>query len=202
MKVDEYGKKLHEMEATYKNDRVSEAFRSEYARFAKSHMSRGEIDEAIDMYELALEDDPINSYLHDRFAWLLINKTNNFDKALELSEKAFELDSNNIDAIVNIALSHYKLKNIENGDRFIELSVKRGRSEAFGLLRKGIARYQIAKQLSNSKLSIKLYNEAIKYFNNTKDSLKSNVMAGYEAKINSDASRYYELTLKRLNDMK
>lgn len=202
LKVDEYGKKLHEMEATYKNDRVSEAFRSEYARFAKSHMSRGEIDEAIDMYELALEDDPINSYLHDRFAWLLINKTNNFDKALELSEKAFELDSNNIDAIVNIALSHYKLKNIENGDRFIELSVKRGRSEAFGLLRKGIARYQIAKQLSNSKLSIKLYNEAIKYFNNTKDSLKSNVMAGYEAKINSDASRYYELTLKRLNDMK
>lgn len=201
-KVDEYGKKLHEMEATYKNDRVSEAFRSEYARFAKSHMSRGEIDEAIDMYELALEDDPINSYLHDRFAWLLINKTNNFDKALKLSEKAFELDSNNIDAIVNIALSHYKLKNIEDGDRFIELSVKRGRSEAFGLLRKGIARYQIAKQLSNSKLSIKLYNEAIKYFNNTKDSLKSNIMAGYEAKISSDASRYYELTLKRLNDMK
>lgn len=197
-----YGEKLKEMEKSYKTDRVSEAFRSEYARFAKSHTDRGEIDKAIEMYELALIDDPINSYLYDRFAWLLINKTNNFEKALELSQKAFDLDKNNVDAMVNLALSYYKLKNIKKGDEFIELCVKKGRSEAFVLLRKGIARYQIAKNLSDNKYAISLYNEAIKYFGNTQDSVKSGVITGYEAKIRDDAVRYNNLSLKRLNDMK
>lgn len=197
-----YGEKLKEMEKSYKTDRVSEAFRSEYARFAKSHTDRGEIDKAIEMYELALIDDPINSYLYDRFAWLLINKTNNFEKALELSQKAFDLDKNNIDAMVNLALSYYKLKNIRKGDEFIELCVKKGRSEAFVLLRKGIARYQIAKNLSDNKYAIGLYNEAIKYFGNTQDSVKSGAITGYEAKIRDDAVRYNNLSLKRLNDMK
>lgn len=200
--VEEYGKKLHEMQATYNNDRVSEAFRSEYARFAKSHMNRGEIDEAIEMYELALEDDPINSYLHDRFAWLLINKTNSFDKALALSKKAFELDNNNIDAIVNIALSYYKLKNIDEGDRFIEISVKKGRSEAFGLLRKGIARYQIAKHVKRYEETVSLYNEAIRYFKKIQENNRGLITTGYEAKIKDDAIRYHNLALKKLNDLK
>ncbi|WP_201619234.1 tetratricopeptide repeat protein [Psychrobacter maritimus] len=190
------------MEKSYKTDRVSEAFRSEYARFAKSHTDRGEIDKAIEMYELALVDDPINSYLYDRYAWLLINKTNNFEKALFLSEKAFELDQNNIDAMVNVALSYYKLKNIKKGDEFIELCVKKGRSESFVFLRKGIARYQIAKNSSDNKYAVSLYNEAIKFFNKIGYNTKSEAITGYEAKIRDDAVRYHNLSLKRLNDMK
>lgn len=201
-KAELYGKKLQEMEKSYKTDRVSEAFRSEYARFAKSHTDRGEIDKAIEMYELALVDDPINSYLYDRYAWLLINKTNNFEKALLLSEKAFELDQNNIDAMVNVALSYYKLKNIKKGDEFIELCVKKGRSESFVFLRKGIARYQIAKNSSDNKYAVSLYNEAIKFFNKIGYNTKSEAITGYEAKIRDDAVRYHNLSLKRLNDMK
>lgn len=200
--VTTYMDKIHSMELAYKTDRVSEAFRSEFARFAKIHTDKGEIVQAIEMYELALRDDPLNSYLYDRYAWLLINKTDYFSKALELAQKAHDLDKNNIDAIVSIALAFYKLGNLGKGDSYIDLSVQKGRSEAFSFLRKGMARYQIAnKSISNQEKEI-LYTTAIKYLRKSQDSLRNEPVMSYEAKIRNDASRYINLSLKRYNRLK
>lgn len=198
-KVMDYSNKMKETELSYRTDRVSEAFRSEFAKLAKIHNDNNEIDEAVEMYELAIKDDPINAYLHDRYAWLLINRTENFPRALELSKKAYELDRNNIDAVVSIALSFYKLHNLDEGDKYIDISVEKGRSGSFGFLRKGIARYQIAKKTTNHDRKKMLYANAIKYLKNSQDSLKGKPVASYEAKMKKDASRYLEFSLKEHN---
>lgn len=197
-----YIDKIDSMELAYKTDRVSEAFRSEFARFAKIHTDKGEILQAIEMYELALKDDPLNSYLYDRYAWLLINRTDYFSKALKLAQKAHELDKNNIDAIVNIALAFYKLGNLGKGDEYIDMSIKKGRSEAFSFLRKGIARYQTANKSTGEQEKKDLYTNAIKYLKKSQDSLRNEPVMSYEAKIRNDASRYINLSLRRYNNLR
>ena len=86
--VDNYAIERERIEREYRSDRVDEAFRSEYAKAAKVLYGKGEISEAIEMYELAIEDDPLNSALFDRFAWLLFNKTDKLGYAKAMGEKS------------------------------------------------------------------------------------------------------------------
>lgn len=197
-----YIEKVTAMQKAYRSDRVSEAFRSEPARFAKIYNDQGETSQAIDMYEIAIQEDPLNSYLHERYAWLLINKTNRFEKGLNLANKALELDENNVDAVVGMALAYYKLENLIKGDEYIDKSIGKGRSEAFGLLRKGIARYHIANKIKNNKDKENLYAQSIKYLRKSQDSLRNTTAVGYEAKVKSSASSYLNLALKRYNDLR
>jgi tetratricopeptide (TPR) repeat protein len=158
--VDKYAVARDRIEKEYKSDRVAEAFRSEYAKAAKVFANKDDIPNAIEMYELAIADDPINSALHDRFAWLLFNKTEKFDYAKRMAEKAVELDSQNCDALVDLALIHYRLEDLDSGDKYIDLSRKHGRSYSFCMLRKSIARYHQSKNESYIDNAISLLEDA------------------------------------------
>ncbi|MFL1526212.1 hypothetical protein [Pseudomonas sp. O230] len=139
--ADKYVEERAKIEKEYREDRVAEAFRSEFAKAAKVHADRGDIPGAIEMYDLALTDDPLNSALHDRFSWLMLNKGRDIERAKELSERAVELDQNNSDALVGLALANYRLGDIAQGDINIDNAGRKGRGPSFCHLRKAIARY-------------------------------------------------------------
>lgn len=194
--VDSYANEREKIDKEYRADRVAEAFRSEYAKAAKVYVDKGDISNAIDMYELAIEDDPINSSLHDRFSWTLLNKTTDFEYAKKISEKAVGLDENNCDAIVGLALVHYRLGSISDGDKFIDHARKAGRSFSFCLLRKAIARYYQAKDEESIDLKIELLETSLELLEqaeriNTRSS-------GYDAKNKKDIQRYQGLARSRL----
>ena len=196
-KVDQYAVERERIDKEYQADRIAEAFRSEYARAAKVHADKGEIESAIEMYELAIEDDPVNSSLHDRFSWLLLNKANRFKYAKKMSEKAVELDDNNCDAIVGLALSCYRLGDIEEGDKYIDYAEEKGRSSSFCLLRKAIARYHNARELSHIDDKIKCLEETFVILELAEKRNRGN--GGYDAKNSRDIKRYKELTRTKLS---
>ncbi|MGN4934599.1 tetratricopeptide repeat protein [Aeromonas rivipollensis] len=188
--TDNYVSKRMEIETQYKSDRVAEAFRNEYAKAAKVYGDKGDIDNAIYMYELALEDDPLNSALHDRFSWYLLNKTEHYEYAKAISEKAIALDEGNCDAIVVLAIIHYRLGDIPSGDKYIDKAQQKGRSFSFCLLRKAIARYHKARNENNidNKISTlefakALLEQAEKYLS---------MKGGYDAKNRTDITFYLE----------
>lgn len=195
-KVDKYAETRDRIEKEYKSDRVAEAFRSEYAKAAKVFANNNDIHSAIEMYELAIEDDPINSSLHDRFAWLLFNKTEKFEYAKRMAEKAVELDPNNCDALVDLALIHYRLEDLYSGDKYIELARKHGRPYSFCLLRKSIARYHQSKNVLDVNNAISLLEKAEKQLliaerqNEKSDS--------YHAKNLKEIKKYQGLTRSKL----
>jgi tetratricopeptide (TPR) repeat protein len=198
--VDKYSAARDKVEKEYKSDRVAEAFRSEYAKAAKVCVDKGEIKDAIDMYELAIEDDPLNSALHDRFAWLLFNKTQDFSHAKEMAERAVELDPDNCDALVSLALIYYRLKDISSGDVYIDRAEKKGRTFSFCLLRKSIARYHQASNLDDLDESISMLEDALGKLIMAE---KRNVMkGGYHAKNLSNIKRYQDLTRSKLANLR
>ncbi|MBF4301953.1 tetratricopeptide repeat protein, partial [Vibrio anguillarum] len=125
-------------------DRVFDAFRNEYAKAAKVEVDKERYDEAIELFKLAVIDDPCNSALHDRFAWLYLNKKSDPINALAHAKKAVELNPHNADALVLVALSYYHSDDLKNGDAYIDLAEAEGRTKSFCLLRKAIARYHYA----------------------------------------------------------
>lgn len=198
--VESYIKQKEEVEKDFRTDRVTEAFRNNTAKAAKIYVDKGEIDNAIIMYELAIQEDPLNSYLHDRFSWLLLNRTTKFDEALWLSNRAVELDSNNVDAIVGLALANYRCGNLKEGDTYIDLSINKGRSKSFGLLRKAIARFHEANKKSNEEEKLKLYSECQDFL---KIAEKSNLKNhSYDAKNKENILKYKELTLAKINQIR
>lgn len=139
--VDKYTHERIKIEKEYKEDRVSEAFRSEFSKVAKVAVDNNDFPKALEYYKLAVEDDPFNSALHDRFSWFLSNKINDLPLALEMALRAVELNETNCDALVNIALIYYRQANITSGDEYIDKAESRGRAKSFCCLRKAIARY-------------------------------------------------------------
>lgn len=195
-KIDQYLAEREKVEKEYQTDRIAEAFRSEYARSAKVYADNGDVENAIEMYELAIEDDPVNSSLHDRFSWLLLNKANKFEYAKKMSEKAFELDPNNCDAIVGLALACYRLQDIEEGDKYIDKAGKKGRSQSFCLLRKAIFRYHKARDIEDIDSQIDWLEEASRIL---EQAAKRNLgNGGYDAKNSKDIQRYQDLTRQKL----
>lgn len=198
--VDKYAKELQLTEKAYKKDRVAEAFRNEYAKAAKVYADKGDINNAIDMYELAITDDPLNSALHDRFSFFLLNKVNNPTYAKKISLKAIELDSKNCDAIVGYAMVCNRLGEIEEHDKYIDMASKIGRSPLFCNLRKGIVRYYKAANTNSLNTKVSLLLEAEKFL---KEAKQFNInKSGYDAKNQEEIMKYedniaYHLSITR-----
>jgi len=199
-KVDKYSIERQKIENEYKTDRVAEAFRSEFAKSARIFADKGDNDKAFGMYELALEDDPLNSALHDKFSWFLLNRTQEFDYAKILSEKAVKLNTNNIDATVGLALVYYRLGEIEHGDKYIDKAQKLGRSLSFCLLRKGIARYHKAKKSNIFEEQVELLENTLKLLKNSE--IKNANACGYDRKNLDDTTHYLNLSRRLLTNIR
>jgi len=218
-KVDKVAIKRREVEQVYKKDRVAEAYRSDYAKSARISADKGDIEIAVEMYELAIEDDPLNSALHYKFSWFLLNRTQNFEYAKELSQKALKLNSNSQDATVGLSLVYYRLGDIANGDKYIDKANKLGRTLSFSLLRKGIARYHKAKKQSVSISSelledgesllhnIGLLDSPIELLVNSLTFLQSSEakndrVCGYDRKNAEDTNHYLRITQNLLKNLR
>ncbi len=219
-KIDKLAKEIKKVEEEYRTDRVAEAFRSDFAKSAKNSADKGNIKEALELYRLAIEDDPLNSALHDKYSWFLLNRTQEFEYAKKLSIRAIELNDSNCDATVGLALVYYRLDDIENGDKYIDKSNKLGRRLSFCLLRKGIARYHKAKKqyqsipriqelydteslLSFIKLidaPIELLDKALNFLEASE--LKNNKISGYDKKDLKDTSRNLIMTKSLLRTLR
>ncbi len=194
--VDNHASARNQVENEYKSDRVAEAFRNEFAKAAKIYAAKNDITNAIEMYEIAIEEDPLNSALHDRFAWLLFNKTDKFEDAKRYSEKAVSLDPNNCDALVDLALINYRLKDIEEGDKYIDLAQEKGRPYSFCALRKAIARYHQAKNEFDVEVAILLLEKTQEYLQSAERNIdrKDN----YHHKTHENIRHYQDLTRSKL----
>lgn len=198
--VDRYARELQSTEREYKKDRVAEAFRNEYAKAAKVYADKGENRNAIEMYELAITDDPLNSALHDRFSFFLLNKVNNPQYAKEISWKAIHLDANNCDALVGYAMVCNRLGEIEEHDKYIDKAGNIDRSPTFCNLRKGIVRYHKASNSDNLRIKAELLLEAEKFLKKAKQFY--NNKSGYDAKNQEEILKYqnniaYQLSIIR-----
>lgn len=200
-KVNKNALERAKIEKEYKSDRVAEAFRSHFAKAAKNCVDKGDIKEAIEMFELAIEEEPLNSALHDRFALVLFQKAQDYPYAMEIAKKALELDSKNSDAIVTTALICYRLGNISEGDKYIRSAEKNGRTTSFCLLQKAIARYHAVKKETNSDNlvnKIKYLKDALTMLNNAKNSDREDK---YYAKNQQDINKYLHLIEKKLKEL-
>lgn len=151
LKVDAWATKRHRVEQDYHKDRVAEAFRSQFAKAAKIATAQGDLNVAEENFKLALEEEPMNAALHDRFAWFLLHRRQRPDEALALAEKAVKLDQHNADASLTLALCWYRLGDLAKGDNEIEAASRKGKPRALCLLRMGIARYYAVKKAPYGK---------------------------------------------------
>jgi Tfp pilus assembly protein PilF len=146
LKLDAQATRRHRVEQAYQQDRVAEAFRSQFAKAAKIATAQGDLKAAEDNFKLALEEEPMNAALHDRFAWFLLNRCQRPDDAKKFAEQAVKLDPHNADASLTLSLCWYRLGELAKGDNEIEAARKKGKSQALCLLRMGIARYHAVKK--------------------------------------------------------
>ncbi len=198
--VDTYTSERDKIEKEYKTDRIAEAFRNEYAKAAKIYTDNGDIKNAIEMYELAISYDPLNSALYDRFSWVLLNKANKFNYAKIISKRAIELDENNYDAIVGLALVHYRLGEIEEGDNFIEQVENKGRTLSFCLLKKATARFFKAKKEDNLNTKSELLEQALELLEQAKK--RNTINNGYDNKNADDIQSYQDRTRRELTNLR
>ncbi|EOA2958584.1 TPA: hypothetical protein ACGIZ8_000912 [Yersinia enterocolitica] len=198
--VDKYTSERIKIEQEYKEDRVSEAFRSEFSKVAKVAVNNNDFPKAIEYYTLAIEYDPFNSALHDRYSWFLANKVNRLPEALQFALKAVELNDKNCDALVNVALIYYRQDNILLGDQYIDRAESLGRAKSFCYLRKAIARYHYTfKEIKKNNIllllddSDKLLKTAERYFI---------PQIPYAMKTKNSIEKFKQLILKRKNTIK
>ncbi|UNK22404.1 tetratricopeptide repeat protein [Yersinia intermedia] len=163
-----------EIEKAYKEDRVTEAYRTEYAKAAKISVDRNRINDAIDNYEYALIEDPVNSYLFERYAFFLISKTSNQDYAKELILKALEIDPNNPEALLTGAIIFYRFLDLEKGDNLIFKAEKNGKPRSYCYVRKAMSRYHKARKEDDKAKALKYLDEATQFINIADDSLSEN----------------------------
>lgn len=150
-KIDSQARRRHRVEQTYRQDRVAEAFRSQFAKAAKIATEQGDLKLAEDNFKLAIEEEPMNAALHDRFAWFLLNRCQRPGDARAFAEQAVKLDSHNADALLTLALCWYRLGELAKGDEEIEAARKNGKPLALCVLRRGIARYHALKKTNSGK---------------------------------------------------
>ncbi|MCW0350903.1 hypothetical protein [Pantoea ananatis] len=193
--VDKYSQERIKIEQEYKEDRVSEAFRSDFSKVAKVAVDNNDYPKALEYYKLAIEDDPFNSSLHDRYAWFLSNKLNDLPAALSAALRAVELNEQNCDAIVNAALIYYRLDNIQQGDEYIDKAEHHGRPKSFCHLRKAIARYHLSsKNISKEERRLVL-NDAEKHLRLAEKNYSPGIP--YSIKTRKSMEKIKELIIKR-----
>lgn len=160
MKVDKQATIRFEIEKSYRTDRVADGFRNEYAKAAKIAMFKKDNSAASENFELALLEEPLNAALHERYASFLFRTLGKANLAYPYAEKATELDEHSADAWLTFGLIKYKIGDLTGGDYAIEKSLKLGKTEQLCSLRKGIARYHIAKQEPYNSHTVRLLKEA------------------------------------------
>lgn len=172
----------------YRSDRVAEAFRCSYAKAAKIAAERGDYTSAKDNFELALLEEPMNSALHDRFAWFLLNRLQRADLARPQAERAVKLDPDSADASLTLALCWYRLNALEKGDTAIKAAQRKGKAISLCQLRMGIARYYAAKATGNTERGYELLQDGKRYI---KEALGTyDPESPYLAKNRREAYRY------------
>ena len=153
----------HKTIQAYKIDRVADAFRSDYAKAAKVAAINRNYKQAIENYELALLEEPLNAALHERYSSFLLRSLGQAAEALPYSLRASELDPQSADAWLTMGLIRYQLADLVNGDTAIDNARALGKQESLCLLRKAIARYHIAKSDPYSKRALPLLKEALTF---------------------------------------
>ncbi|MCA7991481.1 hypothetical protein LGM63_12620 [Burkholderia cepacia] len=159
-KVDKLETDRQKIEMQYKQDRVADAYRSEFAKAAKIAGMKHDYKTAGENFELALLDEPFNASLRERYASFLFRTLNRPELARGYALEATELDPQNGDAWLTYGLIEYKLLNLANGDNAINKALENGKDESLCLLRKAIARYHIVRREPYSKTAMKMLKEA------------------------------------------
>lgn len=172
--VDNFCIERDRIEKEYKEDRVAEAFRSPFAKAAKIETKKGNNPEANEMYQLAIEDEPLNSSLHDRYAWFLFHEMRDSENADKMWGKAIEINPNNCDALVNIALSKYRQSDLTSGDAYIDKSRSLGRTFSFCYLNKGKARFHLWRRTDKNFRTIKTLEESLTFLQEAQKKLDRN----------------------------
>ena len=198
--VDAYIEEKVRVEQAYKSDRVAEAFRSEWAKAAKVACDLGNYPKAKEHYEMALLDDPYNATLYDRYALFLLNRLRDIPSALKCAKKSVELDKNNGDSYLTLAMIYYRKDDLRNGDDSIDLALKHNKSKAHCSLAMGVARYHYAIRNIKSKDAKYMLEQAIIIL---RTALKFNSKDDrYYDKNIEEITKYSSLALKRLNRLK
>lgn len=198
--VDEKALKKEEVEREYKEDRIAEAFRNQYAKAAKLATNKGQLADARDYFEMAIKEDPLNAALHDRFAWFALNKLHNPNLALSLSEKSVELNPRSGDTLITLALTHYHLDNIEKGDIAINQAHKEGKPLYLCFLRMGIARYHSSKKLEDKSKVLSLLESGLDLLTRAKKDITPS--SKYYSKNTSELNKYIALTQNAVHVIK
>lgn len=189
--VDTFAREKEAIEREYKSDRISQAFKVQYAKAAKVAAEKGQIEDARDYYELAIQEDPLNSALHDRFAWFLLHKAHDVDTAFKISKQSVELDPKNPDALINLGIIHYRRYELDDGDSFIARAFAEGKSESICFLRMGIGRYHAARTSTDPKAGLALLSVSIDFLRKAQKAL--NPADSYSTKNSSDIKRFLAL---------
>lgn len=145
LKVDSQANRRQKAEQNYRQDRVAEAFRGPFAKAAKIAAQQGDLSSAEENFRLALEEEPMNAALHDRFAWFILHRCHRADDASKLAERAIELDPRSADASLTLALCWYRLGELKKGDDEMERARSKGKPQSLCVLRSAIARFYVVK---------------------------------------------------------
>lgn len=159
-KVDKLANERFEIERDYRQDRVADAFQSDYAKAAKIAVMKRDYGSARDNFDLALLDEPLNPALHERYASFLLRNLGKAEAARPFGERAVALGPESADAWLTLGLIQYKLGRLEEGDMALDNANRLGKADALCYLRKAIARYHVAKREPYSKRAPKLLKEA------------------------------------------
>lgn len=192
-KVDAQATGRNRVEMAYRQDRVAEAFRSQYAKAAKIAGEQGDLRGAEENFKWAIEEEPLNAALHDRFAWFLLNRCQRPENARSIAEKAVHLDPHNADAWLTLGLCCYRLGDLANGDKYIENAKSKGKPEGLCLLRMGIARYYAVKKAPYGKEAPDWLGEGAYLIDRAIKSMAPN--ADFGAKNMWEARRYQQMFL-------
>lgn len=193
LKVDAQASRRHRVDQTYRQDRVAEAFRSQFAKAAKIATAQGDLRAAEDNFKLALEEEPMNAALHDRFAWFLLNRCQRPDNAIEYAEKAVKLDPHNADASLTLGLCWYRLGELTKGDHGIEAARAKGKPLSLCVLRMAIARYHAVRKSPFGKEAPEWLKEGMFFVGQAIKSMDPN--DSFVAKNMREARRYEKLFL-------
>ncbi|HGM4888791.1 TPA: AAA family ATPase [Stenotrophomonas maltophilia] len=159
-RVDKLATERFEIAKSYRRDRVADAFRSEFAKAAKIATFKKDHKGARELFELALQDEPLNAALRERYASFLFRTLRDTAGALPVAQAAIELDPKNADAHLTLGLILYKLGQIGAGDRSIARAEELGKTPALCMLRRAIARYHSVARQPYARSSGRLLREA------------------------------------------
>src|SRR5690606_26784851 len=143
-----------------RQDRVADAFRSEFAKAAKIATFKRDHTVARELFELALQDEPLNAALRERYASFLFRTIRDAAAALPVAQAAVDLDPKNADAHLTLALMLYKQAKLGPGAKSIARAEALGKTTALCMLRRAIARYHAVARQPYARSSSRLLREA------------------------------------------